>query len=340
MMVSNETSLPLWTCLHSMRIISWNLSCTLCRLASIIILLISIACFTFNIRFLFSRRCQNSLVVSLVLASLMVLIISVPGILVQLFTCHRHCSTIYCRIEGFISYLSGCLCMLLYMMLSFHRYLSLCSYNGLFSHRYSTFICWFLSIGFTFPLVFGYFNSYVHEGLGFHCSINWQDQTNLSRLYILLSFMLMYFFPLVVIFFVTLRSHFIIRHAYSKHCLIPSFSKCSYEMSSTRISRQIDDIEQHLFINRYYVRKAADRERFRKDYHFLQSSIHLVCSYLISWTPYSIIAILQLLKIKFIFQHIFLITLSAFIAKLSVILAPFLYLSIMNRRFFKSILFK
>ena len=339
-MVSNETSLSLWTCLHSMRIISWNLPCTLCRLASVIIFLISIACFTFNIRFLFSHRCQNSLVVSLFLASTMVLIISVPGILVQLFTCHRHCSNIYCRIEGFISYLSGCLCMLLFVMLSFHRYLSLCSYDGLLSYRYSTLICWLLSIAFTFPLVFDYFNSYVPEGLGFHCSINWQDQTNLSRLYILLSFILMYFLPLVILFFVHLRSHFIIRDVYSKHCLIPSFSECSYEMSSTRISRQTDDFERYLYVNRYCVRKAADRRRFREDYRILQFSMYLVCSYLFSWTPYSIIAILQLLKIKFIFQHTFFITLSAFIAKLSVILAPVVYFSIMNHSLLKKLLLK
>jgi hypothetical protein len=336
----NETTLSLWPCLHSMYTISWDLSCILCRLASIIILFISIACFIFNIHFLFSRRCPNSLVISLVLASFMVLIISAPSVILQLFTCHRHCSKIYCRIEGFISYLSGCLCILLYMMLSFHRYLSSCSYVDLLSYRHSTFICWFLSIAFTFPLLFDYFNSYVPEGFGFHCSINWQHQANISRLYILLSFVLMYFLPIVFIFFVNLRSHFIIRHVYSKRCLIPSFSECSYEMSSTRISRQTGDFEQHLYVNRYCVRKAADRKRFRKDYYFLQASIYLVCSYLISWTPYSIIAILQLLKIKFIFQHMFLITICAFIAKLSVILAPFLYLSIMNRDFLKNMLFQ
>ena len=171
-MIYNETSLSLWPYLHSMRTIPWDLSCILCRLASIIILLISIVCFTFNVRFLFSRRCQNSLVVSLVLASLMILIISMPGVVVQLFTCHRHCSNIYCHIEGFISYLSGCLCMLLIMMLSFHRYLSLCAYDRLLSYQSSTFICWFLSIAFTFTLVFDYLNSYLPEGFGLHCSIN------------------------------------------------------------------------------------------------------------------------------------------------------------------------
>jgi hypothetical protein len=338
-MISNETSLSLWSCLNSMHNISWNLSCISCRLASIVILFISMGCFTFNIRLLFSRRCQNSLVVSLVIASLMLLIVSVPGVILQLFTCHRLCSNIYCHIEGFVGYLSGCLCMLLFMMLSIHRYLSLCTYNHLLSYQSSTFICCLLSITFTFPLIFDYLNSYVPQQLDFHCSINWQDQTNLSRSYILLSFILMYFFLLSILFFVNLRAHCIIPNVYPQHCLNSSFSECSLETDSIRISRQTVDFQQ-LCVNRYFVRKATDRKRFRQEYEFLKAIIYLVCGYLISWTPYLIVAILQLLNIKFIFQYVFLIALSSFVVKLSVILTPFIYLSIMNCRLFKKLLFK
>ncbi len=73
---------------------------------------------------------------------------------------------------------------------------------------------------------------------------------------------------------------------------------------------------------------------------FLRAIIFLISSYLISWTPYSIIAILQLLNIKFIFQHAFLITLSALVAKISVILTPVVYISIMNHKLFKRTLFQ
>ena len=338
-MISNETSLSLWSCLNSMHTISWNLSCIVCRLASIIIIFISIGCFIFNIRLLFSHRCQNSLVVSLVLVSLMVLVVSVPGDILQLFTCHRLCSNIYCRIEGFICYLSGCLCMLLFMMLAIHRYLSLCSYNHLLSYQSSTFICWLLSITFTCPLIFDYLNSYVPQGLDFHCTINWQDQTNLSRSYILLSFIFVYLFSLSILFFVNLRAHCIIRNVYPQHCLNPSFSECSFETDSIRISRQTGDFQQ-LCVNRYCVRKATNRKRFRKEYDFLKAIIYLVCGYLISWTPYLIVAILQLLNIKCIFQFVFLIASSSFIVKLSIILTPFIYLSIMNSTLFKKLFFK
>ncbi|CAF3803831.1 unnamed protein product [Rotaria sp. Silwood1] len=338
-MLSNETNPLLWPCLRSIRFITWSVPCNLCRLGGLIILTISILCFIFNIRVLCFQRCQNSLVISLFLASLLVITISVPGVLVQLFTCHRHCINMYCRIEGFVSYLSGCLCMLIFTILSIHRYLSLCSYDRFLSYRCSTLISWFLSIAFTFPLMFGYLNSYLPEGLGFHCSINWKDKSNLGRLYILSSFVLMYLLPLVILLFVNIRTHLLIRNIYSKHCLNSSFSRYVYRRCSIRLNRQRNDYDK-IYVHKYCVRKAMDLKRFRMDYRFLRAIVFLVSSYLIAWTPYSIIAVLQLLDIKFIFQHAFLITLCAFIAKLSVILTPFVYLSIMNYKFLKKILFK
>ncbi len=333
-MNSNEANLSLWQCDHLISINPWNMPCILCRLGGIIILLISIVCFIFNIRFLFFQRRQNTLVVSLFVASLLVIIISVPHVLAQLFTCRRHCSEIYCRMEGFTSYLAGCLCMLICTILSIHRYLSLCSHRRLLSYRFSTFICWFLSLAFTFPLLFDYLNSYIPEGLGFHCSINWQDQSNFSRVYILFAFIVMYFCPLLILCFVNLRAHFIIRHIY----LNSLFLQRSSTKSSIKLRRRFHYYEQKPD-DKYYIRKATDRKRLRMDYRFLRAIIFLVSGYLLAWTPYSIIAVSLLLKIQFIFQHTFLITISAFIAKLSVILAPFAYLNVMNNRLFKKLLF-
>jgi hypothetical protein len=336
-MVFNETNLSLWPCLHSMDSIPWSLRCILSQLGGSIILFISVVCFTFNMRFLLSQRCQNSLVASLFVASLMVITISVPSVLVQLFTCHRHCSISFCRIEGFSSYLAGCLCMLIFTALSIHRYASLCSVCRLLSYKCSTFICWFLSILFTAPLIFGYFNSYLPEGLGFHCSINWQDQSNISRLYIFLSFILMYFLPLIILLYVNTRSHLFLRNIYSKNFSSPSIYQKYYHKSSKKSNRPTNFLEE-IWDIKYFIRKAIDRKRFRIDYRFLRAIVFLISSYLIAWTPYSIIAILQLLHVKFIFQHAFLITFSAFLAKTSVILSPFVYLSIMHYKLFKRIL--
>ena len=321
----NKTNSSLWPCLHLIHLlpyISWDVECILCRVGGTIILLISIICFILNIRYFIwyrRERSRNIAVLSLFLGSFLVLTLSVPHVLLQLFTCHRHCNEIYCRIEGFISYLSGCLCMLIYMILSINRYLLLSQCDNPLFTRNLTILCWIFSIFWTFPPVFNYWISYVPEGLGFHCSINWNDHSQQSHIYILFSFICIYLLPLITIFVVNFRVHQLIRNIY----LI---------QSSLYFHRQSNNI-----IN--YIRKAADRKRLRIEYRFVKAIICLLSAYIFSWTPYSIIALLQLFHAEFIFQYPFFITLSAFVAKLSVILAPFVYLSIMQFQIFKKILF-
>lgn len=345
----NKTDSFLWSCSHlsDLTPISfWDIECLLCRIGGAIILSISIICFTFNIRYFIwyqQKRCQNILVLSLFLASFFVLMISVPRVLLQLFICYRNCNNIYCRIEGFTSYFSGCLCMLIYMVLSVNRYLLLRQFNHLLLYRYPTLICWILSFIWTFPPVFGYWISYVPEGLGFHCSINWNDRSRQSFFYIFLSFLGFYLIPLVVLFTMNLLAHHIIHSVYSSQ----KFDYLNQEMSDQRnvilMNRRkhtfTQESDHRSSIATCYMRKAADRKRVRLEYRFVKAIIFLVVTYILAWTPYSIIALLQLFRIDFIFQHSSFTTLSAFIAKLSVISAPLVYLSIMNTSLFKKLLF-
>lgn len=347
-MFPNETNSTLWPCLHTLShssLFSWNPVCIVCRIGASIILVISVICLTLNIRYLIwyqKKQRQNALVLSLFLASLLVLTVCVPGVLLQLFTCHRHCNQVYCTIEGFVSYLAGSLCMLIYMVLSINRYLLLCQYHLRCLDRYSAMICWFLSISWTLPPVFHVWISYVPEGHGFHCSINWKDQSRLSRFYVLFSFLVVYFVPLLILFSVNLRVHQILRHMYASQNSFYNYGAITESSNPTlnhRRNHYFEQISYHRSNNTIcYMRKAADRKRFRIEYRFIQAIIFLVSTYIIAWTPYSIIAVLQLFHIEFVFQHAYLITLSAFIAKLSVILAPLVYLSIMHSQLFKKIL--
>lgn len=346
-MYFNKTSSYLWSCFHLKNQLSfnfWNYECLLCRISGIIILSISILCFIFNIRYLIwyrQERCRNIPVLSLFIASFLVLIISVPHVLLQLFTCYRDCGQIYCRIEGFTSYFSGCLCMLIYVSLSVNHYLLLRQYNHSLLYDYSTLICWIFSLFWTLPPVFNYWISYIPEGLGFHCSINWNDHSRHSFYYILLSFLGFYLIPLIVLFVVNMRIHQIIHTVYSSL----RFNYFNQEISTKNHHRSLhrhtfnQQCDQRLNIAICYTQQAADRKHFRLEYRFVKAMIFLVSIYIFAWTPYSIIALLQLFHVHFIFRHAVFITLSAFIAKLSVISAPFIYLSIMNTRLFKKLLF-
>lgn len=339
----------LWPCLQTISLrslFSSNFTCILYRCFALIILIISIICFTLDIRYLIwyrKRQRQNPLVLSLFLASLLVLTFCVPGVLLQLFTCHRHCNPIYCSLEGFVSYLAGCLCMLIYMVLSVHRYLLLCQYQQIFLYRYSAIICWLLSVAWTLPPVFHYWISYVPEGHGFHCSINWTDRSRLGRSYVFFSFFSIYFVPLLVLFSVNIRVHQILRHIYSSQGSFYPFRSFHDPLNPKAFCQQRSSFYEQIYYDRSnqticYVRKAADRRRFRIEYRFIQAIIFLVSTYIIAWTPYSIIAVLQLFQFEFPFRSSFLVTLCAFIAKLSVIVAPLVYLSIMHFGLFKRIL--
>ena len=342
-MFSNEINSSLWPCLDSIfsnRLSSTNVECIVCRLGGIIIFSLSVICLIFNLRYFFwyyQTRCQNTLVLSLFLTSFLVLILSVPGVLLQLFSCRRHCNEFYCRVEGFITYFSGCLCMLIYMMLSINRYYSIRQYTHPFFSRYSTISCWLLSFLWTFPPMFNFFTSYVPEGLGFHCSINWNDYSQANFYYILCSFTGIYFLPLLILLVVNVRVHRIIRNIYSSSYV--NYHQ-QHDMSEGKMflssKRQLD---HRLKISSCYIQKAVDRKRLRVEYRFIKAIFFLVSAYIIAWTPYSIIALLQLFHVHFILNYAFFITLSAFIAKLSVIFAPFVYLSIMNGHLFKKILF-
>jgi len=222
------------------------------------------------------------------------------------------------------------------MILSINRYLLLHRYNYPFLYRYSALICWILSIGWTLPPVFGYWISYVPEGLGFHCSINWNEHSQRSFYYILFSFMIFYFIPLIIIFIMSLRVHQIIRTIFSsQNVYLNSRLFNSKREQKYDFNQNLDDRSR---ITISYIYKAADRKRLRIEYRFVRAIIFLVSAYILAWTPYSIFALLQLFNIDFVIQYGFFATISAFIAKISVISAPLVYLSIMNNCLFKQIL--
>ena len=336
MLVHEDNRSYLQPCINSMTLLPWNPPCVLCRIFAVLILILSFISFVFNLRFLQFHQSKNHLVYSLIFASLLVLIIAVPGVLIQLLTCYRHCSEIYCRLEGFISYLSGCLCMLTLMMLAVHRYLSLVSKRKTWSSSHANGFCWLVSWIFTFPLVFNYWNKYLPEGFGFHCSLNWADQSTISRLYIFASFTVLYFLPLLCLICFSLRSHRVVQKVSSNHYLIYSLKCESCQTSSSILSRRGQNIERNQE-HRCHLRQLKHRQTIRMNTQFLRAIIVLISNYLIAWTPYSIVALLQLYRVEFIFQHAYLMTLTAFIGKLSVIVTPMIYVRLMNKNLYKKI---
>ncbi|CAF4966542.1 unnamed protein product, partial [Rotaria sp. Silwood1] len=160
-----------------------NVECLITRKIGSIILLVSMFSIIFNVRFIYwssyhrhLRFRHYSLVLSMVLSSTSVIIVIVPSVFIQCLSCHRLCSSFYCQLEGFVSYLNGCVHMFTLMMISVIRYATVFETNiqnrFIDQHSYWTVIvCWLFGLIFALPPLFNW-NKYTPEGIGFHCGLN------------------------------------------------------------------------------------------------------------------------------------------------------------------------
>ncbi|CAF2497127.1 unnamed protein product [Rotaria sp. Silwood2] len=358
-----------------------NFECHLSRITGLIIIFASLFSILFNIRFVYwsyhhrqNRSHHYLLILSMIFSSVLVIIVILPSVILQNLTCTRLCSLFYCQLEGFVSYLTGCVHMFMLMMISIIRYGTVLPTNTtkkyFQQHSYiSVVICWLLALIFALPPLFNW-NKYVPEGLGFHCGLNWFDRSFYSRLYLMLTFSFVYFIPLIVLSIVNIHVYYVIRGLLRRalrmneqsltkssranklltqeRSLTPFISSSDSSISHAnkleamklskivtvgnhvRFSPTADPIE---------IRYAIHLRRLKADRHFALATIFLVSEYLLSWTPYACIALLYLFHIEFINEQSYLITISAFIAKTSMIINPFIYISTIKSNQLKIILY-
>ncbi|CAF1057835.1 unnamed protein product [Didymodactylos carnosus] len=312
--------------------------------------------------------------------------ITVPPVILQCFLCGRLCYPLYCKLEGFSSYLNGCACMYMLLLLSFIRYTSVMHTTFikklLERHNYlAVSLCWVFGLIWAVPPLCGW-NRYVPEGLGFHCGLDWTDPSTNSILYFCLSFVFVYFLPLAALFYVNIRIYRTIRYlmygggnnesAYKNHWLFSRISSSSSTPSSKFASLQLKtnlgrnlatgrmtgtitflqsgqneaihmkrvksilarecsylhdgrDIRRQL-ADELSVSISARLKRLKIDRRFAVATAILVTEYLLSWTPYAIIAMLEIFRLILPSQYPVLMTICSLIAKLSVIMNPCIYI--------------
>jgi hypothetical protein len=230
-------------------------------------------------------------------------------------------------------------------------------------------ICWLFGLVFALPPLFNW-NKYMPEGIGFHCGLNWFDRSISSRIYFILTFIFVYFVPLIVLLVINVYIYCVMRRllygaiTMRKPDMIinlselkpqsTSFTSSSGKGSSTTTTRQSVKSgfsNQSRSINgtsRLVVRRAAYSfhmnhlmrlNRLKVDRRFALATIFLVSEYLLSWTPYAIVALLYLFDINLISSQSVLMTICAFIAKVSMILNPFIYIATIKTNHLTSILY-
>ena len=310
----------------------------------------------------------------MIFSSTSVIFAIAPSVAIQCFSCDRWCSTSYCRLEGFISYFNGCSHMFLLMMISLIRYSTVHQLhirNRRFDqHSYLAVVfCWSCASLFAVPPLFNW-NEYIPEGIGFHCGLNWFDRSFSSRLYFLFTFLGVYFIPLIVLFVVNIYIYCLIRRLLKgsdmsmiKSNIVLRLSDYRYQFpffsssSSDTGHGTATPSDRFGFIlstnsvygnSRYVVRHTTNAldlsrlvrlNRLNADRRFAMATIFLVSEYLLSWTPYALVAILYLFDVKFFSEQPILMTICAFIAKISMILNPFIYVATVNTNQLDSILY-
>ncbi|UJR29204.1 hypothetical protein I4U23_010418 [Adineta vaga] len=343
--------------------------CLLSRICGSVILFVSIIAILFNLRFLYwssyhrnVRSRHYSLIISMIISSLSVVFVIGPSVFFQCFYCYRWCSPFYCRFEGFVSYLNGCVNMFMLMMISIIRYSSVIHTN--ISKRYlerhsslTVIVCWCCGLIFAVPPLF-HLNEYIPEGVGFHCGLNWFDRSTKSRLYFALTFSFVYFIPLLILFIVNIYVYHVIRRliqsatrmtqsnilskvSEQKHQSTTTFTSSSSTRSNTTPthtykSDRIQSIYSFNGSSRLISRPTFDiiqfnqlsrLNRFEADRRFALATTFLISEYLLSWTPYAIVALFYLFDVKLISQQSVIMTICAFIAKISMILNPLIYIA-------------
>ena len=356
-----------------------DLECLVSRVLGSILIAVALLSIPFNVRYLLwsiyhgrHRSRQNLFIFSMIFSSMSVILVVLPSVFLQSFTCRRLCSPFYCQLEGFVSYLNGCVHMFLLMIISIIRYITVLRVNTL-KRRFrrhsnlAVLACWLLGLVFAVPALFKW-NRFVPEGLGFHCGLNWFDQSISSHIYLFSTMLFVYFIPLGVLSIVNTYVFYVIHQlvrtitianerskippvfiglAIDKHRspTFLSFSSTtmqSFQLKSmtnpnaspksipSSVCQTADPIPLHVVV-RLNPLKIEQR--------FALATIFLVAEYLLSWTPYACMALLYLFQVTLIIEQPLLITICAFIAKVSMMINPFIYILAIRTNQLKMILF-
>jgi hypothetical protein len=249
--------------------------------------------------------------------------------------------------------------MFLLMMISIIRYVTVLRGSATKrrfrrNNNLAVLISWLLGLVFAVPPLFKW-NRFIPEGLGFHCGLDWSDPSTSSHIYLFSTMVCVYFIPLVILSSANMYVYCVIRRLLSGADLInqsemivsspihrpPTKQLSSAHVSESKTSAQSWELKS-IRSPRFVQQAASLTNRHRKepiqiqllmrlnhlqaDRRFALATIFLVAEYLLSWTPYACVALLYLFDVTTIIEHPMFVTICAFIAKVSMMINPLIYI--------------
>ena len=223
-------------------------------------------------------------------------------------------------------------------LLSIFRYVNIIHKNSSFNrwmenHRsVSVLICAVVSLAWSVPPLFDVGNAYTTEGIGFHCSLDWNNSAFHSRIFVYSLLICNYFLILFVLIYSNLRVYFVLRHLLKVNkqlsaALIPTIlrrSIANINSASCVIVKSNLELELRKRISDRQIRRKLGRlERLKVDRRYARITTIMVTQFVIAWTPYAILATVIITgHIDWAREYQILATVSELLAKFSLILNP------------------
>lgn len=223
-------------------------------------------------------------------------------------------------------------------LLSIFRYVNIIHKNSGFSrwmenHRnMSVLICALISLAWSVPPLFDLGNAYTTQGIGFHCSLDWNNSAFHSRLFVYSLLICNYFLLLFVLIYSNLRVYFVLRRLLKVNkqpsaSLIPTILRLSIANISSAscviVKRNLQPELRKQISDREIRRKLGRLERLKVDQRYARITAIMVTQFVIAWTPYAILATVVITgHIEWAREYQILSTVSELLAKFSLILNP------------------
>ena len=224
-------------------------------------------------------------------------------------------------------------------LLSIFRYVNIIHKNSTFSrwmenHRnLSVIICAIISLCWSLPPLFHLGNTYTTEGIGFHCSLDWNNAAFHSRLFVYSLLICNYFLLLFILIYSNLRVYFVLRRLLQatkqfNSSLIPTILRLSIANldSSACVIYQTTTLQYELrkrLSDRQIRRKLGRLQRLKIDQHYARITTIMVTQFILAWTPYAILALIIITgHIEWARRHQILSTTAELLAKFSLIINP------------------
>ncbi|CAF1409051.1 unnamed protein product [Didymodactylos carnosus] len=254
-------------------------------------------------------------------SSMLVTVITVPVIIIQSFSCRQLCIKFLCQLEGFCSVINAVSIVYHLALMSVVRYLTLTDnryFTILFKHHglYAVLFCWTMALVWAILPLFG-INQYVPEGMGLHCSPDWNDSSWRSRTYFLIGTIFIYLLPLVTIICMNMTTY---RTLYRLIQSVNTSTKAS-EFSTKLIYSNNNNVKDNKYKN---VLRLC---RLRVDKRLALAGIIVITVFILTWTSYSIFSLIKLIygTIK-PYDNSKTLTICSLLCKMSLLLNPLIYI--------------